>query len=142
MGAFEYEKSLMIQPRTHKTFSQGASRNCITDLDRREVSLKDPPKTLKKWATDAPPLPVPSIAQMEPFHDRGRPDLEMQSRLRENDGSPPYNPQTGLYIPRDAEIGDKRACTSGTLGKAPWQHKSSGDTRSVPKGSLPGSKLG
>jgi len=140
-AAAEKEQSLMMQPRTHKTFSQGATRQCVTDLDRREVSLKDPPNSLKKFATDAPPLPVPSIAQTEAFHDRGRPDLEMQSRLRENDGSPPYNVQTGLYIPRDLEVGVKRACMSGTLGKAPWQHGSTKDLKSVPKGSLPGSSL-
>jgi len=140
--AAEKEQAKMMQPRTHKTFSQGATRQCVTDLDRREVSLKDPPNTLRKFATDAPPLPVPSMAQTEEFHDRGRPDLEFQSRMRENDSSPPYNVARGLYLPRDREVGQKRACMSGTLGRAPWQHGSTGETKSIPLGSLPGSTMG
>eukprot|EP00929_Paragymnodinium_shiwhaense_P000630 TRINITY_DN100879_c0_g1_i1.p1 TRINITY_DN100879_c0_g1~~TRINITY_DN100879_c0_g1_i1.p1 ORF type:complete len:1263 (-),score=318.34 TRINITY_DN100879_c0_g1_i1:269-4057(-) len=140
--AREKHDAKRIQAYTHKTFSQGATRQCITDLDRREVLLKDPPNTLDRFASDAPPLPAPSMAQTEVWHERGRPDLEFAGRMRENDSSPPYDVMHGTYMRRDPEIGMKRACMSGTLGKAPWKHGGSkGDLTSKPKGGLPGSKL-
>merc|ERR1711972_1165710 len=137
----------MKRPTQPKTFSQGSTRNGITDLDRNEITLKDDPVYLKKgFRSDATMKNMHSMRQTEKYHERGRPDRDFQARLRENDGAPPYDVATGTYMPRDHEvgllrdheIGGKRALFSGTLGKAPWLHGSSGDTHVIPRGTLPG----
>lgn len=110
-----------------KTFSK-SSRTCITDLDRTEPVLKDVPAMQLRGDIDkrAPS----SIRIYEPYHDLGRPDKEWHARLRENDGSPPYDVGAGAYIRRlpENEIATKLGCTAGTLGKAPWSHGSHGAT--------------
>jgi len=111
-----------------KTFSQGTSRHGISDLDRHEILDKV-----------YEPMDRTSMHQSEEYHERGRPDKEFQSRMRENDCSPPYDVTHDTYLTRDPEIGHKRACMSGTLGKAPWRHGAGKETIVVPHGSLPGS---
>eukprot|EP00927_Polykrikos_kofoidii_P065920 TRINITY_DN61612_c0_g1_i1.p1 TRINITY_DN61612_c0_g1~~TRINITY_DN61612_c0_g1_i1.p1 ORF type:complete len:1264 (+),score=225.38 TRINITY_DN61612_c0_g1_i1:180-3971(+) len=125
---------------TVRSFSQGASRECVTDLDRREAMLKDEPQG-RKFRDDEPPRGAPSLRMAEEYHERGCPAAEFQARMRENDSSPPYDVATGTYMIRDPEVGQKRACMSGTLGRAPWRHGARGDTTAVPLGQLPGSKL-
>jgi hypothetical protein len=139
----EKHDSKRIQPKNAKFFSQGATRECVTCTDRREPVLKDKSTALKHFRSDehAGARHVPSIQQIEEHHDRGRPDQELQVRMRENDSSAPYNVQLGTYMPREHELGTKRACMSGTLGKAPWQHGSKGDVTNVPRGHQNGSKL-
>lgn len=109
-----------------KTFSQGCTRNAITTLDRCEATLKDPPAVPRKGDIEKP-FPS-SIRIYEPFHDLGRPDKEWHARLRENDSSPPLDVVTGTYLKRDPEVGNKLGCMSGTLGKSPWSHGSTGAT--------------
>lgn len=103
-------------------FSQSATRKCITDSDRYESVLKDTPSRRLRGRVDEA-MPV-GIRHVEPYHDTGNPMKEWQARLRENDSSPPYEVNTGTYLPRDPEAGSglKRSLTSGTLKKAPWRH--------------------
>merc|ERR1719433_1178204 len=65
--------------------------------------------------------------------------MDFQCRMRENDDSAPFDVATGRYIPRDPELGHKRAVISGTLPKAPWRHGATGETTVIPHGTLPGS---
>lgn len=109
--------------RTFATTRQG-----ITDADRCEAVLKDEPKSVARKSTglseEAEALPF-TVRMGEPYRHVGRPDKEWHARLRENDGSPPYEASTGTYLPRDCEAGrTRRGRMSGTLGKAPWQHGS------------------
>lgn len=135
-----------IQERHTKTFTQTATRQGATCLDRREpirkdkqmkVISKDKSKTFKS-DEDATNRQPPSFRILEEHHERGAPTRDFQARMRENDDSPPYDVATGLYLPRDHEIGLKRAGFSGTLGKAPWRHGSTGETMLKPDGTLPG----
>merc|ERR1712232_490784 len=92
----------MKQATQAKTYSQGATRSAITDLDRTENVIKDKPVYLKKeFRSDASMQNLHSMRQTEKYHERGRPDRDFQARLRENDGAPPYDVATGTYMPRD-----------------------------------------
>jgi len=115
--------------REMKTYSQGISRTGVTDLDRDERVLKDPPSYPLKGRLDGK-LPD-TMRTMEPFHELGRPDLEWHARLRENDDTAPLDVYTGAYIKRDpnAGTGVKTSCMSGSLPKAPWRHE--GNIRSL-----------
>lgn len=107
-----------------RSFSQGATRMGVTDKDRYEPMLKDPPALQLRGKLDGP-MPV-TIRNDEEYHEAGNPGKEWQARLRENDGSPPFDVNSGTYLKRDLQVGtgDKRACMSGTRTKAPWQHGS------------------
>jgi len=129
----DYTAHLGRRPGMSKTFSQGASRHGVTDLDRHELTHKTSENTHKNAKLDRR-----SIYQDEEYHERGRPDKDFQTRMRENDCSPPYDVVNDTYVTRDPEIGLKRACLSGTLGKAPWRHGASKETNVVPHGHLPG----
>jgi len=119
--------SKIIDERRHgqhmRIFGKDATRRGITDLDRNELLLKDKPSFRLRGKLDHT-MPH-TIRNLEEYHETGQPAKEWQARLRENDGSPPYEVHTGTYLPRDPEVtqGMKRAVSSGTLGKAPWQHK-------------------
>merc|ERR1712187_385134 len=119
--------------------AEGSTRNGISDTDRNEACLKDKNCMLKKeWPSHTSLLDMTSMRQTEIHHERGNPTRELQARMRENDGAPPYDVALDTYLPRDHEIGMKRALFSGTLGKAPWQHGTTGDTNVIPRGTLPG----
>jgi len=134
------EVSKRLQSKPIQTFSQISTRQGVTDLDRREPILKDKSTSSKHFKSDEPPRAAPSIRQLEDYHERGNPTRDFQARMRENDASAPYDAATQLYVIRDPEVGEKRACMSGTLGKAPWRHGGQKDTSVVPTGALPGSK--
>lgn len=124
--------------RTVRTFLQISTRQCIVDLDRTEAMLKDPPaKPLQYRGRLDEPSPSSMRIYEGEFHDLGRPDKEWHARLRENDMNPSYDATTGAYLRRDPAVGTKRGCMSGTLGKAPWQHGSTGSLK-VPAATLPG----
>lgn len=131
----QYTAHLGKRQGLSKTFSHGASRQGITDLDRHELTHKshDQNQTHRHSNIDRS-----SMSKVEEYHERGRPDKDFQARMRENDCSPPYDVVTDTYMTRDPEIGLKRACISGTLGKAPWRHGASKETNIVPHGHLPG----
>jgi len=104
-----------------RSFSQGATRHGVADMDRYEALLKDAPAKQLRGRLDDP-LPV-TMRNDEEYHECGNPAKEWHARLRENDSSPPFEPVTGTYLKRDPEVGmGKRSATSGTLGKAPWRH--------------------
>jgi len=107
-------------------FSEGGTRHGVTDLDRYEPTMKDTASFPLRGRVDGA-LPV-TIRNHETYHDVGKPQLEWHARLRENDMSPPYEANTGAYLPRDPQAGTKRGCMSGTLYKAPWQHGASKET--------------
>merc|ERR1740123_1894298 len=114
-----------------KSYSQGATRSCITDLDRCEPVLKDPPeRSLRGRVDDRMPS---TIRTLEKFHENGRPDLDFQARMRENDTAAPYDVNTGAHVPRDRNVGTKLGWMSGTLSKAPYQHGGDGATTRAPQ---------
>jgi len=117
----ELAESKILFHKSMRAFNKSSTRHGITDLDRHEPTIKDEPH--KKLGTTIS-MPKATIRIHEEFHDNGRPDLEWQARLRENDGSPPYEVNTGTYLKRDMEVGTgtKRSCMNGTVGKAPWRH--------------------
>lgn len=133
--ASDHRSALGRRQAMTRSFSHGTTRTGVTDLDRHEQTFKDPRIVSRTQPMAGPP----SIYLMEEFHERGRPDKEFQVRMRENDDTPAYDVVTGTYMPRDPEIGHRRACMSGTLGKAPWRHGALGETTVVPHGGLPGS---
>eukprot|EP00442_Polarella_glacialis_P051227 CAMPEP_0115096636 /NCGR_PEP_ID=MMETSP0227-20121206/29857_1 /TAXON_ID=89957 /ORGANISM="Polarella glacialis, Strain CCMP 1383" /LENGTH=1227 /DNA_ID=CAMNT_0002490439 /DNA_START=52 /DNA_END=3735 /DNA_ORIENTATION=- len=106
-----------------RTWDKHANRSGVSDLDRSERILKDPPAVAYKGRLDA--RAPETMRTMETFHEIGRPDLEWHARLRENDASPPFDVQTGAHIKRDHEVGTgvKRSCMSGKLTSAPWRHE-------------------
>mmetsp|Transcript_1202 Transcript_1202/g.4941 ORF Transcript_1202/g.4941 Transcript_1202/m.4941 type:complete len:1253 (-) Transcript_1202:146-3904(-) len=118
----EHARSKMLAGATMRTFSQGGTRKCIQDTDRYEQALKDTPSRRLRGRLDDP-MPVGTQHQEE-FHENGNPRMQWHGRLRENDSSPPFDVNTGTYMPRDKDGGSgmKRSLTSGTLGKAPWRH--------------------
>eukprot|EP00747_Dinoflagellata_sp_TGD_P082080 gnl/TRDRNA2_/TRDRNA2_161555_c0_seq1.p1 gnl/TRDRNA2_/TRDRNA2_161555_c0~~gnl/TRDRNA2_/TRDRNA2_161555_c0_seq1.p1 ORF type:complete len:1287 (-),score=243.40 gnl/TRDRNA2_/TRDRNA2_161555_c0_seq1:52-3912(-) len=106
-----------------KSYSQVASRGCVTDMDRYENTLKDKPTGHMPRGKEHADVFLPiTIRNDEEFHDHGRPDIEFQARLRENHASPPFDVSTGAYRPRDPNVGTKAGSLSGKLGKAPWRH--------------------
>mmetsp|Transcript_3541 Transcript_3541/g.8824 ORF Transcript_3541/g.8824 Transcript_3541/m.8824 type:complete len:1348 (+) Transcript_3541:107-4150(+) len=117
-----------------RTFSQGQSRSCVTDLDRHEKVLKPvDPIEARKGITR-----MEQTLRHEPFQEFGRPDLEFQSRMRENHASPPFDVRTGGYVRRDPNYGTKEAGLSGKLGKAPWRHGAAEFSKSMgPNGVYP-----
>mmetsp|Transcript_21956 Transcript_21956/g.51366 ORF Transcript_21956/g.51366 Transcript_21956/m.51366 type:complete len:1344 (-) Transcript_21956:100-4131(-) len=130
----ELEKSKIRGETWMRTFSQGATRSCVTDLDRHEVVLKPTdPIEARKGTT-----PMTKTLRHEPFQEFGRPDLEFQSRMRENHASPPYDVRTGGYVQRDPTVGRKEAFLSGKLSKAPWRHGAGQFAKSTgPNGEYP-----
>merc|ERR1712194_861729 len=104
------------------TFSQGTTRKCVQQADMMESLAKDSYRHMKPGMEHTYTPQPQSIYIAEKYHDQGRPDKDFQARMRENDSSPPFDVTTGCYVPRDNEIGTKRAMMSGTLGKAPWRH--------------------
>jgi len=111
--------------RAHKnmrSFSQTATRTGVVDLDRSERLLKD--QSVVAWRGRLDDRAPDTMRTMEIFHDLGRPDLEFQARLRENDDNAPFDVTTGGYIRRDPEVGtgNKRSRMNGSLARAPWRH--------------------
>jgi hypothetical protein len=105
-------------------FNKGNTRHSITDLDRMEQTLKDPPTKKQGGKLYEPCV---TIRLEEDWHEHGRPDAEWHARLRENDSTPPYDVMTGSHLPRDPNAGTLRGNMSGKLSKAPWRH--GGDTK-------------
>lgn len=125
---WQKEKNKIRDGHWMKTWDKGSTRNGVTDTDRYERLLKDKPCPKLKGGHE--PAPV-TIHTSEGFHELGSPTHEWQARLRENDGSPPFNVGTGAYVARDPNIGTRRARFSGKLTKAPWQHGAECDTRTM-----------
>lgn len=118
------EQNKMIGHHYIRAYTQCESRRGVSDTDREELILKDPPTRILRGSGLDDKLPT-TIRTFEPYHSIGNPTVEFQARLRDNDTSAPFDVATGGYIKRDPDIGKKSAVQSGTLRRAPWRHEAS-----------------
>jgi len=140
------EEKKEIGPHILK-FMDKQTREKITDLDRTEDILKDPPEQAgiqfekrkyvpqrlrKKYGTSsAPNLEVyPTSINISENWNEASPHIEFETRMRGNHDTAPFNVKTGCYVPRHGvtDLGtfptlrSKRSFACGELTPAPWKH--------------------